>query len=85
MRRRLLLPLLRQHGQFIGQVRKIPCCYLASETHLTASEIVSLDSNRRQIEPIFHWKGFDPKSGKFQCSTPAFWADADDPPCKKAA
>ena len=31
------------------------------------------------------WKGFDPKSGKFQCPTPAFWADADDPPRKKAA
>ncbi|MCR2832131.1 transposase, partial [Acidithiobacillus ferrooxidans] len=135
--------------------------YLASETHLTASEIVSLYSNRWQIEPIFHnlkrwwginnlwqqkrivlerwmqirciawsmvqllaetvaedfpmtdiapwrvatpvtaglmaqclhlqflrvpfWKGFDPKSGKFQCPAPAFWADADDPPRKKAA
>ncbi|EGQ60992.1 hypothetical protein GGI1_03826, partial [Acidithiobacillus sp. GGI-221] len=31
------------------------------------------------------WKGFDPKSGKFQCPTPAFWADTDDPPRKKAA
>ena len=31
------------------------------------------------------WEGFDPKSGKFQCPTPAFWADADDPPRKKAA
>ncbi|MBN6740577.1 hypothetical protein JKG47_08545 [Acidithiobacillus sp. MC6.1] len=36
------------------------------------------------IHYIF-WKGFDPKSGKFQCPTPAFWADADDPPCKKDA
>jgi len=131
------------------------------QTHLTASEIVSLYSNRWQIEPIFHnlkrwwginnlwqqkrtvlerwmqirciawsmvqllaetlaedfpmaaiapwriatpvtaglmaqwlhlqflrvpfWNGFDPKSGKFQCPAPAFWADADDPPRKKAA
>jgi hypothetical protein len=136
MRRRLLLPLLRQHGQFIGQVRKdtvllrdpppktskrgrpriygdkytpkemaaLPTetvslhiygkrqkvrlqsivanarflkghpvravwsaiydekhrrwsptrLYLASETHLTASEIVSLYSNRWQIDSIFH-------------------------------
>lgn len=136
MRRRLLLPLLRRHGQFIGQVRKdtvllqdpppktskrgrpriygdkvtpeeiaaLPTetvslhvygkwqkvrlqsivanarflkghpvravwsaiydeklrrwsptrLYLASETHLTASEIVSLYSHRWQIEPIFH-------------------------------
>jgi hypothetical protein len=36
------------------------------------------------IHYIF-WKGFDPKSGKFQCPTTAFWADADDPPRKKAA
>jgi hypothetical protein len=243
MRRRLLLPLLRQNGQFIGQVRKdtalfrdppprtsqrgrprkygtkhtpeeiaaLPTeivslhiygkwqkvrlqsivanarflnghpvravwsaiydekhhrwsstrLYLASETHLTASEVVVLYSHRWQIEPIFHnlkrwwginnlwqqkrvvlerwmqirciawsmaqllaetlaedfpmtavapwriatpataglmaqwlhlqflrvpfWKGFDPKSGKFQCPTPAFWADTDDPPRKKAA
>ena len=31
------------------------------------------------------WKGFDPKSEKFQCPTPAFWADTDDPPRKQAA
>jgi len=31
------------------------------------------------------WKGFNPKSGKFQWPTPAFCADTDDPPRKKAA
>ncbi len=31
------------------------------------------------------WKGFDSKSGKFQCPIPAFWADTDDLPRKKAA
>ena len=31
------------------------------------------------------WKCFDPKPGKFQCPTPAFGADADDPHRKKAA
>jgi hypothetical protein len=135
--------------------------YLASETHLTASEVVVAYSHRWQIEPIFHnlkrwwginnlwqqkravlerwmqirciawsmiqllaetaaaefptatvapwrttttvtaglmaqwlhlqflrvpfWKGFDPKSGKFQCPIPPFWADTDDPPRKQAA
>ncbi|MCL5980768.1 MAG: transposase [Gammaproteobacteria bacterium] len=29
------------------------------------------------------WKGFDPKSGKFQCPTSAFWADTDDHPVKR--
>ncbi|MDX5935919.1 hypothetical protein SIL73_14720 [Acidithiobacillus thiooxidans] len=31
------------------------------------------------------WTGYDPKSGKFQCPNPDFWADTDDPPRKKAA
>ena len=134
--------------------------YLASETQLTASEVVVSYSHRWQIEPIFHnlkrwwginhlwqqkravlerwvqirciawsmlqllaetttefpmatvapwrttttvtagllaqwlhlqflrvpfWRGFDSKSGKFECPIPDFWADRDDPPCKKAA
>lgn len=31
------------------------------------------------------WEGFDPKSGKFQYPTPAFGADTDDPPRKRAS
>ncbi len=38
-----------------------------------------------QFLRIPFWGGFDPKSGKFQCPTPTFWADTDDPPRKKAA
>ncbi|QFX96469.1 IS701 family transposase [Acidithiobacillus thiooxidans] len=135
--------------------------YLASETDLTAPEVVTLYGNRWQIEPLFHnlkrwwginnlwqqrravlerwmqirciawsmvqllaetvtedfpmtaiapwriatpvtaglmaqwlhlhflrvpfWTGYDPKSGKFQCPNPDFWADTDEPPRKKAA
>ena len=38
-----------------------------------------------QFLRVLFWMGFDSKSGKFQCPTPALWADTDDPPRKKVS